>query len=696
VSRYIQPMRGLVLFLLLTFAFTSAGQTDSLWRVWNDASAPDSARLSAMQTLAWKGVFEQPDSGMALARMQLDFARRVESQRGQYEASTTLAVGSSMKSDYSAALTHLHACLALAKAMKDLKREANTYSNLSNVYRSLGDLPMALTQLQKSLRIDTELDNKEGLAGTYNNMGTIQTELNNHRDALEHYERSAALAEELESDRGRAQAALNLGSAYLNLAQPDTAAQLFNKGLALYKQLGRKLEQGMAYNNLGRAYGRLGRVHDAFASLDSAEAILTALGSSRQLVRTHVNRGTILIEQRRAKEAIAACRAGERIAESNNLLQQRVECLQCLHRAHELAGDFRNAYAAQSAFMSVNDSLLKVNNSKEVTRLEVTRAYQERMLADSLDNVRKLHEQELVAQEQIASEKERRNLFLYAGLGVLALSAGLWNRLRYTRRSRAAIQVEKDRSEGLLLNILPAAVAEELKDKGEAEARLFDQVTVLFTDFKGFTAMSEKVTPKQLVRDLHECFSAFDRICAKHGIEKIKTIGDAYMAAGGLPKPNNTHAVDAIMAALEMRDFIAEGKARKALAGQPYFEIRIGIHTGPVVAGVVGEKKFAYDIWGDTVNTASRMESSGEAGQVNISEATYRLVKHAKKVNGVPLNSGRSLANDESTQSPLTIHHSPHSDAPAFTFTPRGKVQAKGKGEMEMYFVERKPEAALD
>ncbi|HRD53505.1 MAG TPA: adenylate/guanylate cyclase domain-containing protein [Flavobacteriales bacterium] len=648
-------MRGVVLPLLLTIALTSTGQADSLWRVWNDASAPDSARLSAMQTLAWKAVFEQPDSGMALALKQLDFARRVESQRGQYEASTTLAVGSSMKSDYSAALTHLHACLALAKAMKDPKREANTYSNLSNVYRSLGDLPMALTQLQKSLRIDSELGNKEGLAGTYNNMGTIQTELNNHRDALGHYERSAALAEELDSDRGRAQAALNLGSAYLNLGEPDTAAQLFTQGLLLYKRLGRKLEQGMAFNNLGRALGQLGRTPEAFASLDSAERIFTSLGSSRQLVRAHVNRGNLLIEQKRAKEAIAACSEGERIAEGANLLQQRVECLQCLHRAHELAGDFRSAYAAQSAYMSVNDSLLKLNNSKEVTRLEVTRAYQERMLADSLDNVRRMHEQELHAQERIASEKERRNLFLYAGLGVLALSAGLWNRLRYTRRSRAAIQFEKERSENLLLNILPAPVAEELKDKGAAEARSFDSVSVLFTDFKGFTAMSERVTAKQLVKDLHECFTAFDRICTKHGIEKIKTIGDAYMAAGGLPTPNSTHAMDAINAALEMRDFIAEGKVRKIEAGLPYFEIRIGIHTGPVVAGVVGEKKFAYDIWGDTVNTASRMESSGEVGQVNISEATYALVK----------------------------------DEPGLAFTSRGKVQAKGKGEMEMLFIDR-------
>ncbi|MBK8498035.1 MAG: hypothetical protein IPL52_04270 [Flavobacteriales bacterium] len=141
----------------------------------------------------------------------------------------------------------------------------------------------------------------------------------------------------------------------------------------------------------------------------------------------------------------------------------------------------------------------------------------------------------------------------------------------------------------------------------------------------------------------------------KHGIEKIKTIGDAYMAAGGLPTPNRTHALDVLRAALEIRDFIAEGKARKAALGLPYFEIRIGVHTGSVVAGIVGVKKFQYDIWGDTVNTASRMESSGEVGRVNISEATYALVK----------------------------------GEPGLTFISRGKVQAKGKGEMEMYFVER-------
>ncbi|MEM9051158.1 MAG: adenylate/guanylate cyclase domain-containing protein [Bacteroidota bacterium] len=215
------------------------------------------------------------------------------------------------------------------------------------------------------------------------------------------------------------------------------------------------------------------------------------------------------------------------------------------------------------------------------------------------------------------------------------------------------IRIERDKSDELLLNILPEQVADELKMKGEAEAKMIDEVTVLFTDFKGFTALSEKLSPKDLVKDLNDCFSAFDRICEKHGIEKIKTIGDAYMAAGGLPTPNKTHTVDVINVAFEFRDFIESGKQKKIDAGLPYFEIRIGVHTGPVVAGIVGVKKFQYDIWGDTVNTASRMESSGEVGMVNISEATFQIVK----------------------------------ENPHFDFVERGKIAAKGKGEIEMYFV---------
>jgi adenylate cyclase len=222
-------------------------------------------------------------------------------------------------------------------------------------------------------------------------------------------------------------------------------------------------------------------------------------------------------------------------------------------------------------------------------------------------------------------------------------------------RRRRRIKQEHARSEALLLNILPAEVAEELKAKGHADAKHFDNVTILFTDFKGFTEASEKLSPQELVEELNTCFKAFDGIITERGIEKIKTIGDAYMCAGGLPDPKSSSPVDVVHAALEMQAFMIARKKERDAQGNPAFEMRLGIHTGPVVAGIVGVKKFAYDIWGDTVNTASRMESSGEVGMVNISESTYALVK----------------------------------DEPGLTFAPRGKVQAKGKGEMEMYFVER-------
>lgn len=215
-------------------------------------------------------------------------------------------------------------------------------------------------------------------------------------------------------------------------------------------------------------------------------------------------------------------------------------------------------------------------------------------------------------------------------------------------------QLDCERRQDVMRSALPAEVANELKHKGQAEAKQIDEVTVLFTDFKGFTQIAEKLSPKQLVAEINECFSVFDHIMQRHGVEKIKTIGDAYMAAGGLPTPNATHPVDVVQAALEIQEYMLEHKMKKEAAGELFFEIRIGIHTGSVVAGIVGVKKFAYDIWGDTVNTASRMESIGEAGKVNISGSTYELVKDK-----------------------FACHY-------------RGKVTAKGKGEMDMYFVEGK------
>jgi class 3 adenylate cyclase/ligand-binding sensor domain-containing protein len=215
-----------------------------------------------------------------------------------------------------------------------------------------------------------------------------------------------------------------------------------------------------------------------------------------------------------------------------------------------------------------------------------------------------------------------------------------------------AVEKQKAISDNLLLNILPADTAEELKTTGKATPHTYELVSVLFTDFKGFTKIAEKLSAEEIVLELDRCFQYFDEVMERHKMEKIKTLGDGYMSAGGIPKPNTTNAIDAVLSGLALQNFMQKINNEKKAKNQPYWELRLGIHTGPLVAGVVGKKKFAYDIWGDTVNTASRMESSGEAGKVNISHYTYELVKDF------------------------------------FDCTYRGYIEAKNKGKIEMYFVE--------
>jgi class 3 adenylate cyclase len=202
-----------------------------------------------------------------------------------------------------------------------------------------------------------------------------------------------------------------------------------------------------------------------------------------------------------------------------------------------------------------------------------------------------------------------------------------------------------------LLNILPAKVAKELQQDGYATPRDYESVTVLFTDFKSFTRIAEGLTPYELIAELNSYFNAFDNIIDKFNLEKIKTIGDAYMCAGGIPEPNNTHPVDALRVGLAMQEHMRIKNEKRIEQGLTPWELRVGIHTGPIIAGVVGSKKYAYDIWGDTVNIASRMESNGEPGRVNISQSTYDLVKDR------------------------------------FDCLYRGKIAAKNKGEIDMYFV---------
>ena len=233
--------------------------------------------------------------------------------------------------------------------------------------------------------------------------------------------------------------------------------------------------------------------------------------------------------------------------------------------------------------------------------------------------------------------------------------------LRFARRQYSLEQIinkrtedliiEKEKTEELLANVLPRNTASEIMEKGKATKIKYNFVTVLFSDIQGFTKIAEEMNPEMLIDELDKFFFYFDSVVEKFGIEKIKTIGDAYMCAGGIPEKNRTNPVEVILAALEMKAYMNKLKITSEIEGMKYWDIRIGIHTGTVVAGVVGQKKLSFDIWGDTVNTASRMESSGEAGKINISGTTFEFVKEF------------------------------------FSCEYRGKMPVKYKGELEMYFV---------
>lgn len=274
-----------------------------------------------------------------------------------------------------------------------------------------------------------------------------------------------------------------------------------------------------------------------------------------------------------------------------------------------------------------------VNNIKSVQKMADLRT--------DYEVAQKQTEVNLLNQEKRNQQIIVLSLVIIIGLGTVLLGTLYW----YYR----TISTEKKRSESLLLNILPAETAKELKRNGKVLAVKFDQVTVLFTDFLEFTKAAEQVEPEQLVKSIDFYFKGFDEITTKYGLEKIKTIGDSYMCACGLPTANKTHAGSVINAAKEMIDLVrSELNAPDSLS---HFEIRIGVHTGPVVAGIVGIKKWQYDIWGDTVNIASRMESMSKPGRINLSETTYEEIK------------------DE------------------FPCEYRGEIEVKNQGPLKMYFL---------
>jgi class 3 adenylate cyclase len=619
---------------------------DSLYFDWQNTSLPDSNRIKALDDYIWFGfVSSNPNQAIALCDSLYEFAEIRGNKKVMATAMNMKGIAYDNISDFPNALKYHQKSLSLREELGEKQGMGASLNNIGIIYQNQGNQPKALDYYQRSLKIKEEIGDQKGTAITLNNIGIIYFNLEEYDEALDHHQRSLKIKQKIGDQSGISSSLGHIGNIYFILKDYPKALDYSGRSLKIQEAIGDQKGIAGTLYYLGNHYYKQGDYTQSLdyhiRSLQINEEIGYKLGMAKSLYSIGVNYN----EQSRYAAAIAQCKKSLTLSVDMGALEIQQSACNCLYNAYKSKGETKEALAYYEQMNKVKDSIFSEENTKKFTRLEVKHEYDIKEAAAKLEQEKK----DALAAQEIKRNKFIRNGFI-VGFGVMLLFALIF----FSQRNK--IKAGKKQSDELLLNILPAEVAEELKAKGRTEAKQFEAATILFTDFKEFTAMSEKMTPKELVHDLNVCFSEFDKITSKYETEKIKTIGDAYMAACGVPTPTTDHAQKAVLAALEMALFIEKGKQKKIALGLPYFEVRIGVHSGPLIAGIVGVKKFQYDIWGDTVNTASRMESSGEVGKVNISQATYDLIK-----------------DDES-----------------FEFQKRGKIEVKGKGEIEMYFVSKK------
>jgi len=543
-----------------------------------------------------------------------------------------------MQSNYFEAIQNWNNCLVYFKDLGDKAGQANIFSNLGVIYLNQTDDTKAIEYFLQSLKIAEELNDSLRIATVLSNIGSVYVhKKSTYKNAIEYFHKSLPISEALNDQVILGTVYVNLGEIYYEKEMLDSSLYYLQKSLVVYKG---SENIPYSYIYIGKVYAKKGDFINAILNQNLAFEMAQKLNGKLDMTKALLALGNTYKQKGEIKKAILYFQNGIDIATEIKATNELKDLYQGISASYSSLADYNNAFKYQSLLLNIKDTIYNNETDKKLGSMMFNFEIEKKE-----GQINLLTKDKKIQEQTIQRQKMIRNSFII-GFAIVIIFAGIF------LKQRNKISKEKQRSEELLLNILPEETAEELKNTGTATAKSYDSVSVLFTDFKDFTKLSELLTPKELVAEISECFSAFDAIMHQYGIEKIKTIGDAYMAAGGLPTANHSHPVDVVKAAIAIREFMAEQKIKKEAEGKLFFRIRIGVHTGPVVSGVVGTKKFAYDIWGDTVNTASRMESSGEPGKVNISETTYQLIKDN------------------------------------FNCTYRGKLAAKNKGEIDMYFVE--------
>ncbi len=614
-----------------------SNEVDSLKKILS-TTIDDSSRVNLLNALSKTLFNTNPDSSITIAASAKSLAEKIDYKAGMSLAYKNMGIGYYLQGKYKEAVLTWQQAIEVYKITGDKKGVANMLSNQGAVYFNQGDDAKALELHLQSLKMSEELNDTLRILTSLTNIGGVYSNKEvTWNKALEYFLRSYKLSLTIKDDYSIGTSAVNLGEIYYKLGDDAKALVYLYQSEKAYKGT-----ENLPYtlNYIGRVFTRQKKLEKAIQIHSNAYEISKKLDTKLDQTQSLVGLAQAYTANGNSAAAINAYKQSIEIGIPLNAVTEIKDAYQGLTAVYAKQSDFSNAFKYQNLLLAIKDTIYNTNTYKKLGTLQFAFDLEKKESQISL-----LNKDKEIQKQEIKRQKLVKYSFI-GGFGIMLLFAIVF----FTQRNR--INKGKKRSDELLLNILPAETAEELKATGTAKTKQLELVSVLFTDFKNFTQASEILSPEELVAEINYCYSEFDRIITRHGIEKIKTIGDSYMCAGGLPVSNNTHPYDVVCAGIEMVKFIERNKQERIQKGQPYFELRLGIHSGPVVAGIVGIKKFAYDIWGDTVNTASRMESSGEVGKVNISGSTFELVKDQ--------------------------FHCIH----------RGKIEAKNKGFIDMYFAE--------
>lgn len=528
----------------------------------------------------------------------------------------------------------------ISKAIRDslFNHLYSGYLQKGNALQAAGKNVLALEAYFQCQKYALRMGNEKYLGSSLISIAGTYANIDNFENAGHYYNESIDLLRKLKDSIGIASALTNLGDLYITQNKLDSALIYTQEASAIFNSINHVTGKAYSVGNMGMIYAKQGNDDIAEFNLRASIEILDDLGDFYPVCVYLTYMSDIYLRKNDWAQAVAYAQNSLDLAETYNLKEQISDAHLKLSELYEHKEDYKRSNNHLKNYYSFRDSILNIKTVEKMADLRTDFELAQKQIEVDLLNEKQVKQRITVTSAIVA-------LVL---ISLLAL--GLLHRNRFIEKTSHIIKGERDRSDSLLCNILPEKTAQELKEAGKVQAKHFESVTVMFTDFKAFTANSDQLSPEELVESIDFYFSKFDEIMEKYGLEKIKTIGDAYMCAGGLPNPTSDHAHKMIEAAIEIAAFVDESK-KEDPNNLTRFDIRIGINTGPVVAGVVGTKKFAYDIWGDTVNIASRMESNSEPGKINISENTYQLIK------------------DD------------------FDCSYRGKIEAKHKGQLKMYFV---------